>query len=482
MFISKFKPYNGAVRFVWIFNKQYSLQTFLSILSLMRHLNQENKNKVEVICLHDNSITQHTINIFLQYFPTITILEAPQLEYSTIPKYENDIKNRLLRTWVVENYSDKVCFLVDADTLFTNLINRIFPKLKDFKDSTCWGVVEYKNTYNAYLYFKKDNINPLSLTRRHKFMIFQQVFGKRWKKLLRPSQFNNGFVGFYNCYKLARRWREFYELGIENILVNPEDDQVPLSAAINDLQINKICLSNIFNSKGKLNGQYAMFHAWGGQWIGQLKIAIGLNTYKTNYGRVISNLLKHVHPRLVDEFKEIYDINGIKPKYYHLLDGKFDFENIYSEFASAQTEGNLLEIGSYSEAKGLSFLTELPQSDNRLVYSYLYKSTKTNIRKIYNNVDFLGIKNRILFISSLEEIKDNSLGFIFFETDKHKNNLINLLEQCLKKSMSGAIIAGYDFSGKRYKEKYNLYIQKFCDQHRLELSYRKKCFVINVQK
>ena len=262
------------IRAIWIIDENYLLPAYASICSFL----DSNDIPVTVVyCSPDN------VNGVKKWFEEI----SAHLTFETYPipaEFQNHpgksiITNRLARMHYADKYADEVTVLFDADVLFSadsnELINEISAKFQNGK-SAIFGVLDAKIAYRDYLYFNTKDENGRDIAVPHLMQkdIYTYVFGTNWWHHLKGASINNGVIAFYNCHEVIECWRRFYVKGVSHPNVNPGDDQLPLAAAIYKTNQNVVCLPEKYNSKGEINGEFAIYHALSGAWKMQLVSAI----------------------------------------------------------------------------------------------------------------------------------------------------------------------------------------------------------------
>lgn len=302
----------APINATWICDRSFLVPTLLSIYSFQEHIEA-------TICLiytgEDFDIEELQILLptaKIQYFPPpiFSIPERLNTEFSTI-------HNRLARIYALASCpQNEYLLLIDADTIFDASIIQFLDHLPS--QNSMAGIVEYECVGDAYLYFatKTETGNTHHISQERKNKVFKTVFGEDWQTLIRTSQFNNGFLLFWNVSQLAKQWQNYYIKGLDNKWVNPKDDQVPLAIAAQQSGIDTNPLPEKFNSKGAIYGQYSMYHAWLGRWKWDLiKIACQQSTRLSDYGKIALQYWSRLPLELSKEFWD----TAIQPFQYHQL-------------------------------------------------------------------------------------------------------------------------------------------------------------------
>lgn len=463
-----------SILFTWIIDEDYALLGYLSVLSFVRNVQEE----AEILVFADENIADNILEYFQQLDPRVLVKKVALSKQPVV-------LNRLWRMKIVREYSgNRMVFLVDADTIFTSKFSSLFSTLNAISlngHPVVVGVVEHECARDAYLYFN-DRKKPSSLTADEKEDIFKLVFGDDCR-YLDQKHFNCGFIGFCNASGIANDWQSMYEKGLLNSSVNQEDDQLPLALAMHKNKADCISLSPAFNSFGNLNGDYAVFHAWGGKWLNEVKLGLFRDFTFTDIGNHYRQLVAQTPQVMIDSFIRRHDLDPAMPMSYLNIDGNFDFEEQYTRYvrsASGNGSLNCLEIGSYSNGKGLAFLIETVKGKFSLhkIYSLLLGPAKGIVQP---NLQKISLLDEVIFIDDIQQLPTALLDFVFMETDLHYGDTLKIVECLLTKLRPGSVIGGYDFTGKPYHQAQKSRLEQFCRDRDLALHFEYKCFLITKQ-
>lgn len=472
-------PSRHSILFTWIVDMEYILPAYLSVRSFVNSIGSH-VERTSMLVLIAGPYDDAVLSQFRELSPKIEVRELPVMETEI---NEPTITNRRHRISVVQEYCVRMpVFLVDADTIFTKDISILFPIVQSGLQQAegkpiVFGVTEHRRIRDATLYFRKEP--GIDLTDVLKNNIYRSVWGED-DSCLDLVQFNCGFIGFYNCLQVVKGWESGYVKGLQNPMINPADDQVPLAVSMHRNGALAFCLPDALNSKGALVGSYALYHAWGGKWLDELKVCFRGGISFTDFGRHYRELLNHTPSVLIDSFFSRHEINHSGPLQYMGIDGNFSFEKEYFNYLSntgGKASITCLEIGSYSNGKGLAYLIELVKN-NFSEYRIFSHILNLNKNAVLQNIQRAGLQNSVEFIESLEEIPDAALDFAFIESDLHYQKTRQLIDQLQPKMRSNAVIGGYDFTGMEYhlEEKEKLIFM--CREKNLSLCFGHKCFLI----
>ena len=253
----------------WSINEKFKVPAFISIASFKKHIN------LPVIIYYDGEISQEIETVFKGIGPDISFQQVQ--EHTIKGDYEQHIKNRFTRFDIAKNSDTKTTLMIDADIACNEGVKDLIRSIEEDRKkhptkAIVWGVVEYEHAAEAWLYFNKTNKAGVRFKTPpdEKKIAFAQVFGPNWEQLVSAPQFNNGILAFHNGSALSETWKDYYLKGLSNSYVNPLDDQVPLAVALEQEDCKTIHWPNAYNSKGKISGDYSIFHAWAGQWVNEL--------------------------------------------------------------------------------------------------------------------------------------------------------------------------------------------------------------------
>lgn len=291
---------------VWIFNKNYLIPTYISVASFASSID------LPLVLVSNDVLESTTWNKLASLTKNISILYYPFNQPHTSPYYRDHIINRLVRMNVVESLSgEDILYLFDSDTAFSPDVRFLIEKVNADQNtediSMVWGVSERRRAADAKFYFvKKDSkgqrLEVPSLEMKHR--CYLEVFGKDWEDLLNYVQFNNGVLAFHKCKNLAQTWQRFYLRGLAQEVVNPEDDQVPLSAAMRAVHCKTTELESYYNSRGKTLGAYAVYHANAGTWRWEILNALEKKPNLSDYGEIVKEHLHKVPAYWINAFRQ----------------------------------------------------------------------------------------------------------------------------------------------------------------------------------
>ena len=438
------------IKAIWIIDKDYIVPAYLSISSFLEAM----EVPVVVVYCGDNEIDL-TTKLFTSLHDLISVeLFATPEEYNNHPQKEV-ITNRLARMHYAEKSSEEVILLLDADTLFNEnsdlLIKTIEKKLTQ-GESLVFGVLDAKMAYRDYLYFKTQDKSGRDIIVPHLEQkdIYTSVFGPNWWHHLKGPSINNGVIAFYNCEEVVVKWRDFYLSGLNHSKVNIGDDQLPLAAAIYKTFQKVVTLSERFNSKGNVTGDFLIYHAFSSIWKMQI-----VSAYKKEYGvsdfsKLAKRFLPAIPQQLLADF--ITKQNNTQAYLFRQLDGKFGFQHLYEDILSGLDEGIVVEVGM-KNGKSTCFMMEHINNHQKDIRFYAIKSNdenNSNLDSFYKIVDQYELNNYadILEPSSVldqTELKEK-VDFVFLNLGLSYDTIVDNLNYWYGKLKPGGVLAGYDLT------------------------------------
>lgn len=460
------------ILFAWIVDRRYALPAYLSIQSFLYSMGSD----LDGICLTvftAGLLPDTLLRLFRFLHPALSV---NQCAVQDLEEGSATVVNRRLRFSIVESFSDHPVFLIDADTIFTPGIRSLVRLVKaaEKPGTTVWGVVEYEHTREASLYFLPIGDLGLRPGAGARATVYQSVFGAD-ARLLEECQFNCGVVGFYQAAELAATWKNFYEKGLKHTGVNCEDDQVPLAVSMRKEGANIVRLLPAYNSMGVLNGDYAVFHAWGGKWLDELIHLLHSGNSRTDFGSHYQFLLRDTPEELIRDFIGLYDADGQGLQPHRRIDGNFCFESQYDRYAN----GAVLEIGSYSRGRGLAYLAQKVKAENSQgrVFALVLNENK---EEVWQAIEYAGLSEMVEPVHTLHQIPERSLSFAFIESDLHYGTTCSWIEELYGKMGASSVIGGYDFTGHPGHEEERRKLKTFCERKKLSLRFEHKCFLIHI--
>lgn len=470
-----------ALNAVWIIEKNYLLPAVVSMLSYLRHVD----GPVSVMCpAHEFDELRVELlglvgNISIGYF-------KPDNAHPN-ELYHSVIANREARFTVVERANEnEITLLVDADTIFSPRVVEVLEILAANPTSErFWGVVEYSRASDAYLYFKaKDRAGVFRDTDpKSKERCYEGVFGKKWRDYLAAPQPNNGFIAFRNARALAAQWRTFYRQGLLHAEVNPEDDQVPLAAAMAAIGFTFHRLEEAFNSKGEVNGPYAVFHAYAGLWRNEFRAALAPIATVSSFATIARGILPALPPALLNAFR----VGSSDPYLYLAIPGFFDFSAFYWKTFHGCESGCFIEIGTY-RGKSTCYMAELIRSTGKAIRfssfdAYIREVTHEEVRASFGANGLLPYVDLIKERSetACQRFEDKTLDMVFIDGGHDYDQVMLDLESWFPKVKPGGLLAGDDYT---ISEVFELGVRRavndFALKRGLKLEVQAPCFVFHV--
>jgi hypothetical protein len=295
-------------RAVWIFDDNYKIPTYLSVASFREYID------IPVTLVYRGKPEKKLIDMFKNLGgPTEFIIEEDYDEINNT-RVDSHRKNRLLRMEIMGKWPDEQVIFFDGDMVFSEKIKEFIPFIdKAFKNirtdkSLVWGVAEADNLFYTA---KRLPNGKLNFSTEEEFnQCLKEVYGNNWKKRMSGIKYNNGMLIIYNCTDLANAWKSLYLNGLKHPGVNHEDDQVPLCVAMHDLKTQVMEIKNKFNSKGKLTGDYAVYHAFDSRWKPELKKILNGENNLEDYGIIALKYFEKIPAQWKKNLKNI--LNKLK--------------------------------------------------------------------------------------------------------------------------------------------------------------------------
>jgi len=276
-------------RAVWIFDDNYKVPAFLSVASFRQYMD------TPITLIYNGTPDRELIDMFKNLGGKIEFNIVDDKSQPGITSLDRHRKNRFLRMEIMSRWPEEQVLLFDSDVIFSEKIKELSSfiekafKNKDRNKPLVGGVTEDDLFY--FFTAKRDEIGKLTFTSDEELeRCLQDVYGDNWKARLSGSKFNCGMLLIYKCAELADVWKSHYLNGLMHPKVNHEDDQVPFTVAMLDLKTQVIEFKDTFNSKGKLSGEYAIYHAWNRKWKPELQKIMNGETNFEDYGIIA---LKH---------------------------------------------------------------------------------------------------------------------------------------------------------------------------------------------
>lgn len=477
----------------WIFDDRFILPTYLSVVSFLQYCDIPvvlvfYGNKINEVKRYFASLISKRI-VTIDY-KTDNFFQLPVLPYNKA--FESTIRNRELRFYVAAlSGQNEVVYCFDSDIIFTESVKDLLSI--DFGEQpTICGCIEQEHTYDNKLYFERGilHLNTQHIYPEQQKEEYDRIFEEDSSWLSKP-QYNNGVLVFYNARDLAEQWRKEHLRGLYNPIVNPGEDQVTLTAAIYKTEnIKRVSIPSRYNSMGQLTGYYAVFHATGGQWIGEIINAV-LDV--SNIKDSLSDCAK-VYRRIIRELKnkEIlndYSLPKSSPFLYHAIKGYFFFKPAYSYiFTVLPEKGTFVEIGTY-QGKSICYMAELVKYRHKMIklysidnYCNIGYSYPINYETALENLSHLGISEYVTLLKNdslqaLHYFPDNSIDGVFLDGDYRYENVLLDLNCWYEKIKNGGILAGNNYTRiSSVREA----VDKFCAEKCIHFSILEQSFIILV--
>ena len=478
----------------WIFDDLFILPTYLSVVSFLRFCD------IPVVLVYYgkriDDVKKYFSPLIEKQIVTIDYKEdvyfqLPIFSYNKV--FEQTIKNRELRFYVAaQSGPDEMAYCFDSDIIFTNSSKELMSLDLGNHSAVC-GCIEQNHTFNNKLYFERGVIhsNLEHIYPNLQAQKYNQIFSEETSCWLRLPQYNNGVLIFYNAKKLAEQWKKEHLKGLICPDVNPGEDQVTLTAAINKVSsVKRLAIPIKFNSMGQLTGDYAIFHATGGQWLGEILNAISKDTYLNN---TLSDCAK-IYRQVIQQLQNKDILNELSqfkfaPSLYHSVKGFFFFKSAYTYIYNMLPENSkFVEVGTY-QGKSISYLAELVKDHKKRIKLYSidnYCNIGYNQIIKYDvaieNLSRLGLSEYVTLIKedSLQAAKvfpDRSIDCVFLDGDQRYKNVINDLNCWYCKVKEGGILAGNNYT--RIESVKNA-VDDFCSKKNISFLILEQSFIIKV--
>lgn len=471
------------IKAIWIIDDKYVLPAYLSVSSFIQIVNIP----VVVVFCGDVGVKEaNTLFTSLSELIEFEIYEAP-LVFQNDPR-KAIITNRLARMYYAQKIKEGVVLLLDADTLFTDQSNALIQAIKDDFNhgvSTIFGVLDAQVAYRDYLYFRTVDDKGRDIVTPHLEQkdIYHDVFGQNWWHHLKGASINNGVVAFYDCDEVVESWRTYYLKGLSHHNVNPGDDQLPLAAAIHSSNQNVVCLPEKFNSKGKVSGDFTVYHALSSIWKMQIYSAYSKEFGVSDFADLAKQFLPSVPEHILSAYFDVY--TGKSPYLFRKLDGKFGFQHLYRDICSGINKGTVVEIGMGS-GKSTCYMVELIKNSRKDIRFVTYSDSSDpneGREEFYALIDRFDLDQYVEIVKysdglPLYDIKENA-EFVFLNLGNDYDQLLGNLEYWYAHLNPGGILAGYDYTsqiGLNYGNKCATY--DFCIKKNLSLSISFNIFII----
>ena len=473
-------------RAIWIFDENFLMLTYLSMCSFMEHCD------AQISLIYCSPKMKETDSKkFLELSPKVEIIyyDADVSRWET--HLQAHILNRLARLHFTRLFEDDLLFMIDSDVAFSSDLKLGIEEIAMYHDNILQdipmisGVVEFHSAADAYLYFKKKDKYGYTrkTTEESRINSYQSIYGQQWESLVNGFQYNNGFLVFHKARTLIDQWEQYYLTGLELQDINPLDDQVPLSAAIQKTKCSHWKMPNKWNSLGDLDGQFIMFHAWGGKWKIEIDQELQNNKSTSDYGNICSKYLPNCTDEWLAKFNE--NLLSFPYRYRHIL-GAFDHGNIFTDLLSQMNEGHIVEVGTY-KGRSACFVAELIKTSKKnITFDTIdhFERHDTEIEMVKNNLLRAGVEGYVNVIkahsiNASEFYESNQLDFVFLDTESPIEKLPVELEVWYDKIKPGGILAGYDYSiHDTVFKSYDCVSDSFCVKHNVPNSTYEYQFII----
>lgn len=479
----------------WIFDDRFILPTYLSVTSFLRICN------IPVVLVFYGKRIDDVKDYFASMISKqkVTIdhkkddfFQLPILPYNK--RFENTIKNRELRFYVAaQSGPHNVVYCFDSDIIFTesakDLMNIDFGE----HPGVC-GCIEQKHTFDNKLYFERGMIHSCL---QHIYPEFQkekydQIFVENTSYWLSIPQYNNGVLIFFNAKELAEQWKKEHFKGLLCPEVNPGEDQVTLTAAIKKVDsIKSFSIPSRYNSMGQLMGDFAVFHATGGQWLGEIINAISDNPYILNS---LSDCSKK-YRQIINQLKNNNILNELSlpeasPYLYHSIKGFFFFEAAYSFIYENLPENSIfVEIGTY-QGKSICYLAELVKRHQKKIklysidnYSNIGYPQTIKYEVALDNITHLGLSEYVTLVKTdslqaANNFPDKSIDCVYLDGDQRYESILSDLNCWLGKIREGGFLAGNNYTRITSVRKA---VDDFCSKEKILFSILEQSFIIKVK-
>lgn len=197
--------------------------------------------------------------------------------------------------------------LIDADTAWAGGIDDLIDTFESSANGRAGaivgGVVEQERAFESDQYFLRRATSRADasegLDEAAKEECYRHVFGRRWRNLLSTPQLNNGLLILQGCSRLGEQWLRYYERGLKDTRINPTD-QIPLAAAVGFTDAGLVRLDGRFNSRGRVNCPYTVFHATG-VWRDEFRAALAPLEEVSDYASIVRSIARQIQPCLLHE-------------------------------------------------------------------------------------------------------------------------------------------------------------------------------------
>ena len=443
------------MRAYWITDYDYALPTYVSISSFLAHNNVE----VSVWYIGEKGIEEAGM-AFSAISPRVSFEKAKMPPY-TPAKVSGTIYNRLMRMEIVIQTEEDLVLLLDSDMIFTESSKELISILQATGKSpaplpTVWGYAETPVAMQNHLYFRvfDQTGRDIILSDMQRSDCYSAVFGDTWRHILGGLGLNNGLVAFRNAQSLAIEWRKYYLKGLNESFVNPQDDQLPLAAAIqvNDSTLN--LLDSRYNALGKVHGDYAVFHAYSGRWKMEYKLALRGEDALTNFAQIAQ---KHLTPAPLSWKQNLLEEED-RPCRFQAIEGFLTYKHFFYDILEGMEKGHCVLVeDNEKSAVFLKEVLDLSGKDIRL--------------------DLVG---RTGMIASVQETyPPESLDFVFLDHDPSYTALSAEMERWFPLLKPGGVMAGMDYTaqdGLRFGRQCATY--DFCERNGLSCRIDFDIFII----
>ena len=479
----------------WIFDDNFIVPTYLSVVSFL------NVCRVPVVLVFYGKRIEDVEALF----SSMIIKQLVSIDYKrddffhlpVLPHNESfvaSIRNRELRFYVAaQSDPQNVVYCFDSDTVFTKSAVDLFSIDFGASPAIC-GCFEQKHTYNNKLFFERGLIhsNTHHIYPEQQKERYDLIFKEDTSFWLNRPQYNNGVLIFYNAQQLAAQWRIEHRKGLLCTDVNPGEDQVTLSAAINKVEhVECRSLPSHYNSMGQLMGDYAIFHATGGQWLGEIYNATSNNPYTQNslsdcakvYRQIIHQLNSHA---VFDKF----NLSKSTPSLYHSIKGFFFFKPTYTYLYNVLDDNSVfVEIGTY-QGKSISYLAELVKDHHKKIkiysidnYSNIGYSDTITFEKAIENLEHLGLLDYVVLMNrdsdqASKTFPNKSINCVFLDGDQRYESVLSELNNWYDKIKDGGILAGNNYT--RIPSVRSA-VDNFCKEKDIHFSILEQSFIITVK-
>lgn len=472
------------IRAIWIIDENYIVPAYVSICSFLV------SNKIPILVVYSSILNvEETASLFTSMHPLVRFetFETPS-EFLDNPN-KGIITNRLARIHYAHSNDDEVQLLLDADTLFSKdsseFINEISLRLVK-GESTIFGVLDARVGYLDNLYMRTEDLSGRevvvpNLTKKD---IYNDVFGDNWLHDLKGPSINNGVIAFYNCDDVLTLWKEFYIKGLNHINVNVNDDQLPLAAAIHRISQNVICLDEKYNSKGEVQGEYVIYHAFSNAWKMQLYSAYLQEEHVSDFADIAKTIIPKIPKHLIDDF--IHNLSKKEPYLYRRLNGDFRFKHLYDDIVTGLENGIVVEVG-INKGKSSCFMIECIRNSGKNIQLHSFRSMNVqhDLSEFIHLINSHNLEHFIEIHDSVGKAPDlknhDEIDFVFLNLGNDYNEIYTNLEYWFSKLKPGGILAGYDYTsqiGINYGD--NCATFDFCENHNLSLRIAFDIFIIEM--